>query len=103
MGKLENKVTVVTGAGRGIGRGIAEKLAAEGATVVVTDIDQQSAESTAKELGGGAIGLRVDVTNRESVARMVGEVTERLGRIDVLVNNAGWDKMGPFVDSDEAD
>ena len=103
MGKLENKVAIVTGAGRGIGRGIAEKLAAEGATVVVTDIDQQSAETTAKELGGGAIGLRVDVTSRESVAEMVTAVTEKLGRIDVLVNNAGWDKVGPFVDSDEAD
>ena len=103
MGKLDNKVTIVTGAGRGIGRGIAEKLAAEGATVVVTDIDQQSAETTAKELGGGAIGLRVDVTDRESVADMVGAVTEKFGRIDVLVNNAGWDKVGPFVDSDEAD
>src|SRR6188472_3899034 len=103
MGKLDNKIAIITGAGRGIGRGIAEKLAAEGATVVVTDIDQQSAETTAKELGGGAIGLRVDVTSRESVAEMVGAVTETLGRIDVLVNNAGWDKVGPFVDSDEAD
>ncbi len=103
MGKLDEKVAIVTGAGRGIGRGIAEKLAAEGAIVVVTDVDEQSAVTTAKELGGGAIGLRVDVTHRESVAAMVGAVTERFGRIDVLVNNAGWDKVGPFVDSNEAD
>ena len=103
MGKLDNKIAIITGAGRGIGRGIAEKLAAEGATVVVTDIDEQAAQTAAKELGGGAVGLRVDVTNKESVAEMVGSVNETFGRIDVLINNAGWDKVGPFVDSEEAD
>jgi 2-hydroxycyclohexanecarboxyl-CoA dehydrogenase len=106
MGKLDDKIAIVTGAGRGIGRGIAEKLAAEGAVVVVTDVDEQSAVHTAKELGGGSdrhVGLRVDVTDRASVGAMVAAVSERFGRIDVLVNNAGWDKVGPFVDSDEAD
>lgn len=103
MGKLDHKIAIVTGAGRGIGRGIAEKMASEGAIVVVTDVDEQSAITAAKELGNGSIGLRVDVTDRTSVAAMVATVTERFGRIDVLVNNAGWDKVGPFVDSDEAD
>ena len=103
MGKLDNKIAIITGAGRGIGRGIAEKLAAEGAAVVVTDIDEQAARTAAKEVGGGAIGLRVDVTSKDSVTEMVAQVTEKFGRIDVLVNNAGWDKVGPFVDSDEAD
>ena len=103
MGKLDHKIAIITGAGRGIGRGIAEKLSAEGATVVVTDIDEQAAKTAAKELGGGAIGLRVDVTSKQSVTEMVAEVTETFGRIDVLVNNAGWDKVGPFIDSDEAD
>jgi 2-hydroxycyclohexanecarboxyl-CoA dehydrogenase len=102
MGKLENKVAIVTGAGQGIGRAIAEKLAAEGATVVVTDINEATAKETAEAIGGG-VGIRTDVTSRESVDAMVEQVKAQFGRIDVLVNNAGWDKAGPFVDSDPAD
>lgn len=83
MGKLDHKIAIVTGAGRGIGRGIAEKLAAEGAVVVVTDVDEQSAVHTAKELGGGSdrhVGLRVDVTDRACVTAMVTAVTvDRIG------------------------
>ena len=71
--------------------------------VVVTDVDEQSAVTTAKEIGDRHLGLRVDVTDRASVAAMVDAVTATFGRVDVLVNNAGWDKVGPFVDSDEAD
>jgi 2-hydroxycyclohexanecarboxyl-CoA dehydrogenase len=103
MGRLDSRICVVTGAGRGIGRGIAEKLAAEGATVVATDVDGATAEDTAAAVGGGAIGIRVDVTDRDSVDAAVARVRADLGRIDVLVNNAGWDKAGPFVDSDRAD
>ena len=101
MGKLDGKIAIVTGAGQGIGRGIATKLAAEGATVVVTDINSDTAEETAGAIGG--VGIRTDVTSRESVEAMVEQVTGQFGRIDVLVNNAGWDKAGPFVDSDPAD
>ena len=103
MGRLENKIAVVTGAGRGIGRAIAEKLAAEGATVVVTDIDEASAVETANALGGKSVGLRTDVTSRDSVRAMAEQVGNRFERVDVLVNNAGWDKAGPFLDSDESD
>jgi 2-hydroxycyclohexanecarboxyl-CoA dehydrogenase len=103
MGKLENKVAIVTGAGQGIGRAIAEKLAAEGATVVATDVNEATAKETAEAIGGGAVGIRTDVTSRESVDAMVEQVRAQFGRIDVLVNNAGWDKAGPFVDSDPAD
>ena len=104
MGKLHEKIAIVTGAGQGIGRGIAEKLAAEGATVAVTDVNEQTAKETAEAIGGvGAVGLRADVTSRESVEAMVARVHAQFGRIDVLVNNAGWDKVGPFVDSDPAD
>lgn len=101
MGKLDDKIAIVTGAGQGIGRGIAEKLAAEGATVVVTDIDEATAKETADAIGG--VAVRTDVTDRESVGAMVEQVHQRFGRVDVLVNNAGWDTAGPFVDSDPAD
>jgi 2-hydroxycyclohexanecarboxyl-CoA dehydrogenase len=101
MEKLDGKIAIVTGAGQGIGRGIAEKLAAEGATVVVTDVNEQTAKETAEAIGG--VGIRADVTSRESVEDMVAQVRGQFGRIDVLVNNAGWDKVGPFVDSDPAD
>ncbi len=103
MGKLDEKIAIVTGAGQGIGKAIAEKLASEGATVVVTDINESTAKETADAIGGGALGIHTDVTSRESVVAMVGQVMNQFGRIDVLVNNAGWDKAGPFVDSDPAD
>jgi len=98
MGTLDGKTAIVTGAGRGLGRGIAEKLAAAGATVAVTDIDETTAKETADAVGGFAVAT--DVTSKESVDAMVAAVRERCGRIDVLVNNAGWDVVGPFVDSD---
>ena len=103
MGRMDDKIAVVTGAGRGIGRGIAEKLAAEGATVIATDVDGDTARATATALGNGAVGLTTDVADRASVDATVVEVRERFGRVDVLVNNAGWDRAGPFVDSDPAD
>jgi 2-hydroxycyclohexanecarboxyl-CoA dehydrogenase len=100
---MDQKIAIVTGAGRGIGRAVAEKLADEGATVVATDVDEATAKDTAAALGGDALGLVTDVADRGSVDAMVAAVQERFGRIDVLVNNAGWDKAGPFVDSDPAD
>lgn len=102
MGTLEDKIAIVTGAGQGIGRAIADKLAAEGATVVVTDLDEASAKQTAAGLPG-AVALRADVTDRQDVQAAVDRVMQQFGRVDVLVNNAGWDKASPFVDSDPAD
>ena len=102
MGTLEDKIAIVTGAGQGIGRAIADKLAAEGATVVVTDLDEAGAKQTAAGLPG-AVAIRADVTDRQDVQAAVDRVMQQFGRVDVLVNNAGWDKASPFVDSDPAD
>ncbi len=98
--RLENKIAVVTGAGAGIGRAIVEKLASEGATVVVTDVNGDAASAAAAEIGHGAVAYGLDVTDFARVGTVVAAVRDRFGRIDVLVNNAGWDKALPFVDSE---
>lgn len=87
MQSLADQVAVVTGAARGIGRGIASVLAAEGARVVVVDLDGALAEQTAAELGGLAIAA--DVTERASVDAMASRVMAELGRIDIVAANAG--------------
>ena len=102
MGGLTDKIAIVTGGGQGIGRAIAEKLAAEGATVAVTDLVGQNASQTADGLPG-AVAMGVDVTDRQGVQAMADQVVQLFGRIDVLVNNAGWDKASPFVDSEPGD
>jgi 2-hydroxycyclohexanecarboxyl-CoA dehydrogenase len=99
MRGLEGKCALVTGAGSGIGRAIAERLAEEGTRVAATDVVLETADVTAKSIGGEAIAVELDVTDDGSVRRAVEEVVERLGPIDVLVNGAGWDRIEPFVDS----
>jgi 2-hydroxycyclohexanecarboxyl-CoA dehydrogenase len=92
---------LVTGAGRGIGKAIATRLAAEGARVAIGDVDAATASSAAEEIGHGAIAVKMDVTDTASVQGAVADVVKRLGPVDVLVNNAGWDKVEPFVKSQE--
>ena len=99
---LTGRICIVTGGASGIGRGIARRLAAEGAVVVIADIDLDSADALAAELGGQALAVRVDVSDRSSVEAMAEQVVGRFGRIDVLVNNAGWDQAGPFLEQDHA-
>jgi 3-oxoacyl-[acyl-carrier protein] reductase len=87
-----DKTVVITGAGAGIGRAIAEAFAAEGAYVIVTDIDLEGIEETAKIIhstGGKAIAIKTNVTDEAAVSEMVTKTLEATGRIDVLINNAG--------------
>jgi len=92
LGKLDGKVALVTGAASGIGRACAQRLAQEGAAVIATDIDAQMGEGCVDEIvraGGKAIFLRHDVANEESWISVIAETKSRVGRLDVLVNNAG--------------
>lgn len=89
---LENKVAIVTGAGRGIGRRIAETLAAEGAIIVAVDMRRDlldAQDGTWRAEGWRGLRLDCDVSEKADCARIAAEVTERFGRIDILVNNAG--------------
>ncbi|MBK9143145.1 MAG: 3-oxoacyl-[acyl-carrier-protein] reductase [Candidatus Melainabacteria bacterium] len=90
--KLTDKVAIVTGSGRGIGRAIAEKLLSAGARVVISDINEETCKTTAAELaseGGQTLGVVCDVTSSESIEKLVEQVHKEWGSIDILVNNAG--------------
>ena len=98
------RVAIVTGAGQGIGKGIATALGEAGFKVAVADLNQPIAEQTAKEItaaGGTAIAVEIDVTRTDSVASAVRTVEAELGPIEVVVNNAGWDDFMPFTDTTE--
>ncbi|MFB2579675.1 SDR family NAD(P)-dependent oxidoreductase [Herbiconiux sp. P15] len=92
MTSITGRVAVVTGGASGIGRGIAEQLIAEGAQVVIADVQQDALDATAAEIG--ATGIRVDVTDPESVEALASSVVERFGSVGILVNNAG---VGPLA------
>jgi D-sorbitol dehydrogenase (acceptor) len=100
--KLKDKVAVVTGGAQGIGEAIVRAYAAEGAHVVVADMAVDKAQALARELGGKALAVRLDVRDRGSVDAMVKSVVERLGAIDILVNNAAIFEMEPVLDVTEA-
>ena len=104
--ELRGKVAIVTGAGSGIGRAIALRLAEEGARVVASDVDLRSAEETATEIQEGrgeTIALQVNVGSQTDVAAMVSRALEQWAQVDILVNNAGVSGEFPFLDMAEAE
>jgi 2-hydroxycyclohexanecarboxyl-CoA dehydrogenase len=104
VNETPDRVALVTGGARGIGRAIALALAADGRAVAVGDLLEDQAQSTAAEieaLGARALAVPVDVTDSASVASAVSRAGEELGTIEILVNNAGWDELRPFLDTDE--
>lgn len=99
--QLEGKVAVVTGAGSGIGRGIAQRFAREGAAVGVWDLNADSAAETAKlitDAGGKAIGIEADCANEAAIKSAAGETRAKFGPINILVNNAGVAPFTPYMD-----
>ncbi|MBV1892415.1 MAG: SDR family oxidoreductase [Ilumatobacteraceae bacterium] len=97
---LNDKVTLVTGAGQGIGKGIADSLAEYGAHVIIAEINETTGKEAAVEIesrGGSAEAIQLDVTDYDLVKEAINAVVAQHGRIDVLVNNAGWDLPEPFL------
>lgn len=101
----DGRVALVTGGGRGIGEAISVGLAKDGLTVVIADMRKAEADAVAQritEAGGRALALEVNVTDTAAVNGAVDRACEEFGQIDVLVNNAGWDDLMPFLATDEA-
>jgi meso-butanediol dehydrogenase / (S,S)-butanediol dehydrogenase / diacetyl reductase len=103
VGRLQDKVCVITGGGSGIGRAACHLFAREGAKVAVADKNTASAAAVAEEIGHGALPLTLDVADPSSVQATLEKVVAHFGRIDVLVNNAGYGIAGNVVDTSEED
>jgi 2-hydroxycyclohexanecarboxyl-CoA dehydrogenase len=104
-GHTDGRIALVTGGARGIGEAIARALAEDGFSIAVADLRIEDAEAAAKAIrdaGGRALGIEFDVTSADSVTAGLAAAGEALGPIDVIVNNAGWDDLKPFVETDEA-
>lgn len=100
MGRLQDKVAVITGGGGGIGGATCARFAQEGARVAVLDRNLEAAQAVVGRItgeGGSALAVECDITQRASVDAAVAQVIGQLGPIDVLVNNAGWDVFSPFM------
>ena len=102
-GRLAGKITIVTGAAQGFGKGIAEELYAEGATIIIADMNQPLAESVAKEMGDRAYAIAVNVSDEESVANLVAQTVEKFGGLDIMVANAGVVRSGPIASFEKKD
>lgn len=102
-GRLAGKITIVTGAAQGFGKGIAEELYKEGATIVIADMNLPLAETVAKEMGERAWAIAVNVSDEESCANMVAQVVEKFGGLDIMVANAGVVRSGPIAEFEKKD
>ena len=106
MSRVDGKVAIVTGGAQGMGRAISLRLAQEGASVVVADIQQQGAQKVADEIkraDGKAVAVVADVRSQEQVQQMVDTAVREFGGLDILVNNAGVGKIIPFFETTEKD
>lgn len=101
QGRLAGKIAIVTGAAQGFGKGIAEELYKEGAIVGIADMNLPGAQSVAEALGENAFAIEVNVTNEESVAKMIQVTVEKYGGLDLLVSNAGVAKAGNLMEMEQ--
>lgn len=102
-GRLSGKIAVVTGSAQGFGRGIAEEMYREGASVVIADLNFELAKTVAESLGEYAIAVKVNVTDEDSVCGMVAETVEKFGGIDIFINNAGVVRSGSLSELEKKD
>ena len=103
---FKDKVAIITGAGRGIGLGIATVLAKEGCNVVISDIDQTTGEQAAQEMekfGVKSLAVKCDVSKKDEVDNLIAKTMEKFSRLDILVNNAGIFPFTPFLEMKESD
>ena len=104
--RTKDKVAIVTGGASGMGKAIATRLASEGASIVIADVNENAMNATVSELvaaGHKAAGYKMDVSRREQVREVMNEIVEKFGRIDILVNCAGVTRHRPFLELNDAD
>lgn len=101
--KLENKVAIVTGGGRGMGRAMALRFAREGARVVIAEVDRESGDQTFAEIGKNGLLVRTDMASVAQIDELISRTVSELGQVDILVNNAGVTRSLGFFDVGEAD
>ena len=103
IGRLAGKITIVTGAAQGFGKGIAEELYKEGATIVIADMNIALAEQVASALGNRACAIAVNVSDEESVASLVQQTVDKFGGLDLFIANAGVVRSGPLAEFEQKD
>ncbi len=100
--RLQGKTAMVTGGASGFGRGIAETFGREGANVVILDLNQAGAQEVASSISNHALAIEGDVTKKSDIERAVAQTVEQFGRLDIVVNNAGWTHVNqPMLEVDE--